>query len=264
MRVAITGASGFIGANLVHAFRAAGSDVEALTRRSGFRLGETFTATGDVLVHCAHEWRPRFATFNVEASAKLFEEARANGFSRIVFVSSLAARSDSHSNYGREKYIIESFLNPAVDAIVRPGLVVGDGGLFRSMYQSIRRTGIAPIFQGGRQPVYTVGIDDLTAAILAIALRSGHGIYTVASTQPVMMRDLLVSIAKAQRRPLLLLPLPYRAVLALVEAAERARISLPITAETLRGLQNLVELEHSSDNELGLQFRPLNELLKGF
>src|SRR6266699_1150692 len=114
MRCFVTGASGFIGANLVHELVARGHDVKALLRSGGDLRGlkgaDFERVTGDVSGHekltvamrgcdwCFHvaasyhlwlrDYAPMYAA-NVEGTRHVIEAAAAAGCSRIVYTSTV-------------------------------------------------------------------------------------------------------------------------------------------------------------------------------
>lgn len=273
----VTGATGFIGSALVTAFSRAGWNVVALCRRPEMRtpiegvvyrryeLGDALEYGGEALVHCAYEPDGKAGageSINVTGSARLIESARARGVRKIVFLSSMASGMDAGSRYGREKFSIERMLDHTSDLIVRPGLVIGDGGLFRAMTQTIRKTHLAPVFHGGRQPVYTVAIRDLCAALVRLVEAEASGTYTLASAEPVEMKTLLTRVGRRYNVPVHLIPLPYTATLWLTAVADAIGLKLPISSESVRGIRNLRRIEVPSYRDLGIVPRSFDDALQ--
>lgn len=268
-RVVITGGNGFIGSHLAKACAAEGWSVTALSRNTArsandekiihasYSLGERFTYAGDVLIHCAYDRNqasPR--NFNVETTARLFDEARNAGFTKIVFMSSLSASADAQTSYGAQKYLTEERLDISRDLVIRPGLVVGEGGLFAAMRTSLQRFRIAPVFDGGRQPVYLVAISDLSNAILRLIRSDASGLFTIAAPAAMPLREIYQCIAAADALRIHLLPLPQAATLWFVSLCERLGLRLPISAESLHGVRNLKYLDVPQYPEIG--FTPMN------
>ena len=270
--VIITGAGGFIGSALLSTFAQANWKVIGLCRRPPFtgpastnieyrqyELGDTLTCDGDVLVHCAYDAAAAGATdVNLEGSARLFADARERNISKIIFISSLASKADAASRYGSEKYRIEQLLCPSRDLIVRPGLVIGKGGLFGSMIDSMYRLRIAPVFNGGTQPVYTVSIGDLCAATLRFVERECCGSYIVAAREPVTMKNLYLGLARALGVQVRLVPLPSSVTVLLLSVAEKAGLRLPIASESVRGVRNLRTLAIPSYDNFGMELKSFN------
>ena len=205
-----------------------------------------------IVIHCAHA---REQNVNRPGAERLFHAARRAGVRSIVFLSSLASDREAHSRYGREKSEIESLLDPRRDVILRPGLVVGDGGLFAAMTDSIRRFHVAPIVERGLQPVYTIEVSDLVGAAVDIVTAGGAGLYLLAAPQPRPLRELYYEIARRAQTRVLLVPVPYSMLVSALSRAERWGLPLPISAETLRGVRNLRTFEIPRYREVTRELR---------
>jgi nucleoside-diphosphate-sugar epimerase len=267
--VAVTGGNGFVGRALVQAFRRAGAPVIPLVRRpaqDGERSFDLRNAANvdlsgvDVLVHCALEpYRDGDASpddVNVDGSRMLFEVARAAGVRRCVFISSTAARPDASSPYGRQKFAVEACLGPD-DLVIRPGLVIGPGGLFKTMFDAIEKRGIAPIFSGGSQPVYFVALRDLAEVVVELVQRGRTGLVIAAAPEPATMKRVYETIARVAARPLRLIPLPYGPVMFVLRCAERLGVHLPITSGSLRSLAGMRALAFSNESVINFPFEHL-------
>lgn len=251
---AITGANGFVGSALLRTFAGAGWRVIALTRRAlddpeaewrRYDLEDPGVPAGllagvDVLVHCAYVRRrsgvDAFAA-NVRASKMLFDAARAAGVKQLIFVSSLAASEDARSEYGRQKFRIEQMLDPNADAIVRAGLVLGNGGLFARMQEYLRRRSFVPLIEGGRQPVQTVDVDDLSTCVLRIAERHLTGVFTIADYPGTTYAEFYRLIAGSVRARVRFISLPFWLFDTGLRVAEALRIPLPVDRDNLLGIR---------------------------
>ena len=282
-RAAVTGASGLLGARLCSHLRERGWEVRALVRDPErctlagvdvrrFRMPDAIDpgslAGVELLVHCAATTRARerVAAGDVDeaGSRALFELARAAGVERTVFLSSVSARADAPSRYGRSKLAIESALDPRRDLALRLGLVLsrGGGGLFERMVEWVRRLRWIPVFGGGSQPVQPIHVGDVCRALDLALERRAAGVLVLADPEPVPFRALLEEIARRLGRPCRLVPIPFAPALAAARVAERLRLPLPIGSENLLGLQAQRFVPSSADLErLGLRLRPLAESL---
>ncbi|HTU68865.1 MAG TPA: NAD(P)H-binding protein [Candidatus Baltobacteraceae bacterium] len=267
--MAVTGASGFVGGHLIQTFAGAGWRIDALARRETpalARMGITVRPYGleapavpdlsgvDVLIHCAYGGRGA----DISAAKRLFEQARRSGVASIVFVSSLLASETGSSRYAKEKFAIETMLDPARDIVLRPGLIIGGGGLFEAMTRSISRFPVAPLTEGER-PVYTIAIDDLTAATFDIISEGAAGVYLLAASRPTTLRALYGEIGRRAGKRVTIVSLPYSALLATALIAERLGLHVPVTAENLRGLRNLRTFEIPEYPIVKRRFRSLHE-----
>jgi NADH dehydrogenase len=209
--VAVTGAAGFVGGALCRALVRHGFTVRALVRdRSAARLDPALQRARcalpdgidprafegvDVLVHAAWATRETDAAkarlVNEDGTRRLLDAARRASVRSRVFLSSIAARPDAPSYYGRSKWEAERLFDDPADLIVRPGLVLGPGGqgLFQQLLGAAERLHVVPLFAGGRQPLHTVHIDDLCDAVVVALQRGLTGTIAVAEPEPIAMKD---------------------------------------------------------------------------
>src|SRR5262249_528679 len=122
--------------------------------------------------------RPEARRLNVDGSRGLIEDARQAGVRKIVFLSSMSAVPATPSPYGQDKLAVSAMLGPSTDLVIRPGLVLGAGGLFDRLAGFVRRRRLVPVV-GGKQRFQTVLVDDLAEAICQAIERDISGELTV-------------------------------------------------------------------------------------
>ena len=258
--VVVTGAAGSLGRHLCETFRARGREVRALVRAperfalAGVRaarcdlpgvLDESVLSGATAIVHCAYATRTtdmeEARRVNDDGTRRVLDAARRAGIPRVVFISSIIARPDAPSYYARSKHALETLLAAGRDLVVRPGLILAreGNGLFQQMRDTIRRTHVVPLFDGGRQPVQTVHMADVCEAIARALDRDLTGALDVAEPEALPLGTFLRMIAARLRVRCLFLPLPFRPVLAAVRAIEAARLPFPLRSESMLGLQAL-------------------------
>jgi NADH dehydrogenase len=261
--VAITGASGFIGSRIARRFVERGWRVLALVRDPSRSPGVPYDLAGPVptldgvdwLVHAAYV--PGEELVNVEGSRRLVEALPPGG--RSLFISSVAAQPGTTSHYGRQKLACE----PLFDAALRPGLVLGDGGLVRRTANVMRRMRMVPLVAGGRQPLQTIAVDDVVTAVERVVDRGLVGVYTVADARPTTYRDVYRAIAAALGLRVLFVPVPYGALELALRSAAVARIDLGVGTDNLRGLRSARFIDTTADLErLGLRPEPMEAALR--
>jgi nucleoside-diphosphate-sugar epimerase len=190
MRLAVTGATGFVGSHLLDAALAAGHEVTALTRRDqAARNGvnwvagdlhdraalERLVVGADAVIHVAGVITGRtaavFERANVEGTLAMLAAATAGGVRRFVHVSSLAAREPNLSLYGASKARAEELVHGSgLDwAIVRPPAVYGPGDKETLELFRMAKLGIMLMPPKGR--VSVLHVDDLGRLLLTLAER---------------------------------------------------------------------------------------------
>ena len=284
--VAVTGATGFIGRHLCDALRRSGWEVRALARdtsaypftEAGVRmfacdlpsaLDERALSGARAVIHCAYLTRhtdlDEARRVNDEGTRRVIGASRAAGVERFVFMSSQSAHREALSYYGRSKLELETLTTPGRDLVVRPGLVLGrgDAGLFHRLCDTVRQSRVIPLFGGGRQPLQTVHVDDLCAAVLSALEKEIAGCFTVAEPEPIEMRRFLEMVAIGLGRRPLFLPVPLAPALAALRTLEAMRIPFPVSSENLLGLKQMRAADTAADlRTLGVRARPARESLE--
>ena len=280
--IAITGAQGFIGRQIVEHFADQGWEVRALARHPATisephityyrydltgRLNPQALIGVDYLIHAAyikHDHKhPDALKLNYDGTAKLLAAARKHHIKRTIFISSLSARADAVSHYGQQKYAIEQLFNTPDDTIIRPGLVVGPGGLVKETADFMQTKHIIPLVGGGQQPVQIIGIGELVTAIDTILTSDIGGTFTLASSRVYPYREFYKIIAQHVHAKVIFIPLPFAVMRALIRLANALRIPLAITEDNLLGLQQMERLTTAADlRRLNLTIRPLKTTLK--
>ena len=188
LKLAVTGATGFVGGRLLDLALAAGHEVRALTRRpQPDRNGVTWVEGAldrpdsldrlcqgaDVVIHVAGVINARdaagFESGNVTGTAATIAAAEKAGIKRFVHVSSLAAREPKLSIYGATKAGSEALVaaSSIPSAIVRPPAVYGPGD--REMLELFRMAKRGFIFLPPQGRLSVIHADDLARLLLALA-----------------------------------------------------------------------------------------------
>jgi len=276
----VTGASGLVGSAIVNALLRDGWHVLYCSRRmppagndvtwvpydlAWSALPPDFGAGAEVLIHAAlatgRQRNPLAA--NVGGTALLLDAARRSGINRRVFISSLAAGTDAPSNYAQQKRSVERYFESESDTVIRPGLVIGDGGLFKMLCRQIGRRAPVPLIDGGRQPVQTVLDDDLARVVVKAARERIAGTFSVGEPQPVEYRAFLQAIARALRVPIAFLSMPFWLADLGARAASALPLHLPVSREQLLGLRAMRPQPVTSDPRLlDAPVRPYDESIR--
>jgi NADH dehydrogenase len=284
--ILVSGATGFLGRRLcthlarqgwtvralardpAAARRAAGGPIEAFHCVLPGTIEEAaFDGGGHALVHAAAATRgPRAAeaeAVDIEGSRRLFEMARRRGVRRIVFLSSMSAGPDAPARYGRDKWRVEQMLEPGRDVAVRPGLVVGPGGLFARMRAGLARWRIAPLVYGGGQRLTVLWWEDLCLAVERVLDGAPFSVVRACAPEPVGLRRILADLATLDGHRVVPVPLPGETLAWLIALAERGGLRLPITADNVISLRQPPSADtHGDLPQLGLEARAWAEMLE--
>ena len=197
LRIAMTGATGFVGAETLSQALAVGHHVTAITRRAQppqARLKwvhgsledraalSTLMRDADVVIHIAGVVnapdREGFELGNARGTMAVVDAMRQRGVRRLIHVSSLSAREPQLSDYGWSKALAERHVKASgLDwTIVRPPAIYGPGD--REMLELFRmaKRGIMLMPPEGRLSVIEVG--DLARLLLVLASQFLLGRYT--------------------------------------------------------------------------------------
>jgi len=270
----VTGATGYVGRALVRAAQKRGIRIVAASRRRPATPAEwirydladavdpAILPDGATLVHLAAETRASSEatdTIEIDAAMRLVEASRVRR-SRIIFVSSQAARKDAPTRYGRIKWRIESLVLGAGGSVVRPGLVYGGapGGVFADLLQLVQRMPLLPALWPAPH-VQPIHVDDLAAALIAIAERSDAGAhaYNLGAAVPITFTAFLRVLARMRLRRLRPgVPVPFACVNAAMAVARLFGRS--VDPDRVRSLRELPVMHTAADMAaLDVVLRPL-------
>jgi len=256
-KVLITGANGFLGSNLCAYFAKKGWQVEALvhnmpqTQVAGvsyhlFDLAEEpeqgyFEGT-DYLIHAAYiklDAKHDAYELNIEGSQRLLAMSKKCGVKKNIFISSIASREDALSIYGMQKYACEKLFKSATDLVLRPGLILGNGGLFAQLKDYLQKSRFIPLISGGKQPMQTIHIDDITLAIDKCIEKDLTGILPIASTETMNNKEFYkIVCANIGTKPFFIY-LPFGIIFTLLSITETIGITLAVSRENLLGLKKM-------------------------
>ena len=257
--IAITGSNGFIGKAMVNYFLEKGWKVVGLCRKpmqqSGnhpnlsflsYTLEEGLQSSHlegvDTLLHLAFlpasSQAPKSYEINLAEVQNLVKIAKTSTI-QIVYFSSMSAHQKAVSQYGKHKFEAEELLKDKPVLVLKPGLVIGKGGMLEKMKGLMLKSPIIPLVSGGNQPVQTLSMDDLCEATYTLMIQNEKGIWPLAEAVPSSMLNLYKSMADIMRVKPYFLSVPYPLIYIPAYFADKLGISLPITLENLKGLKKL-------------------------
>jgi nucleoside-diphosphate-sugar epimerase len=263
--VVVTGANGFVGRALCKELTHQGAIVRAMVREPSqcddlrpFAQGGIyhFDLAGALdckalkrpvraMIHCAWMLQSDGANadaINVGGTRRLIEHCRRGGVEQFVFVSSLAAHEDARSGYGRSKWMIEDEMPKGYATIIKPGTIVGVGGVFARLRKLVRFLPAIPVFYANNR-IQTVYIDDLVSAIVQSLEKRAKGVQIVASDEDVSIRDLYRGIARLEAKRRLMVPCYGDLALAFAVIARAFHLATRMSADNLLRIRNIRRFE---------------------
>lgn len=178
-KILITGANGFIGNALATDLLKNNYDVYGTTRsgQSQISLTNCFKASleaplsqdildinFELVIHCAVAIGENEYHLN-SRGVQLWSEQLETNCKAQLFFSSISALSDNDTPYAQAKRELEQWCLEKAHTILRPGLVIGEGGLFLRMKKLIKKLPILPLLGGGKANTYFTGIHQIQSFI---------------------------------------------------------------------------------------------------
>jgi nucleoside-diphosphate-sugar epimerase len=256
MNIMITGVTGFLGSALARSFFGEGHVVSGTSSRlpqpgnalppeitvSRLGLGEPVPPRHfqkiDYVIHCAHDFASGGFDRNVEGTKRVFEAARASGVPCQAFITSYSATRTSQTEYGRVKFALETFFEERGGAVLKPGLVLGSGGLGGSMLQKIKNSWVAPIPHGVTFPY--VGTADFVQTVKEIVFSGQRGLHNIFYPDFTTFAEVAIAVRREVGRPFLTIPIPIGAFTRFLVTAEflldKMGIRLAVRSDNLKSL----------------------------
>jgi len=182
-RIAVTGASGFVGRHLVARLEAGGHAVVPLSRGTGFDLAlpdpdalARALKGCDAVVHCAGINREigtqTYDAVHVRGTQALVAAAQAAGVRRISVLSFLRARPDGPTAYHRTKWAAEALVRESgIDStVLKAGVIHGRGDhLLDHLSHALYTFPVFALVGLREQAVRPVAVDDVARLLEAAA-----------------------------------------------------------------------------------------------
>lgn len=222
MKVAITGASGFVGSHLAQVLLACGHEVVAVARgvrkselelssprltwfasdlSNARQLAQAFLSC-DAIAHCAGINREiadqTYEKVHVRGTRNVLDAARAAGVPRIAMLSFLRARPNCGSAYHESKWAAEEMLRQSgLDfTVIKAGMIYGLGDhMLDHLTKSLNTLPFFATVGMHELPIRPLAIEDLIRLLCAALLEGRMSRSTIAVTGPEELR-----LSEAARR----------------------------------------------------------------
>jgi len=206
----------------------------------------------DVIIHLAHDFSAKSAEVNIIGTQRIANSARSANIKTQVYISSYSAREDATSEYGKTKYHLERFFLSDGGVVARPGLILGNGGIFQRMVNLVEKFPVIPLLGGGRGEVPLISLNVLCESLYKILLLKHHKKpdYNIFLPKLITLKALLTTIAKTQGKTRLFVPVPALPLLMMIRMFSMLGIRLPINEDNIRGFVSNQDRVHTSDLEL--------------
>lgn len=240
--IAVTGATGFVGREVVKQARAAGFPVRVIVREPKTSAPGCEVFHGNViyepslagafdgvkcvihLVGIIHARRENtFERVHTEATRHVLDAAKKAGVKRYLHMSALGTRADGRSRYHQTKWAAEELVRRSGLAwtIFRPSLIYGPGDIsINVLSKVVRRAPFVPVLGNGHSKIQPVSVENVAKCFVA-AIRNDESVgKTYDLCGPVAFTwnefyDKLLAF-HGLRKPKLHLPLPVARVQAAV------------------------------------------------
>jgi uncharacterized protein YbjT (DUF2867 family) len=229
MKIAITGATGFVGTHLTSRLESEGHELVLIARRSrnsARLLVSDLSNTGELceqftgckaIAHCAGINREigeqTFARVHIEGTRNVVEAAKAAGVEKIVLMSFLRARPDCGSPYHESKWEAEELVrNSGLDyTILKAGVVYGRGDhMLDHLSHALHTFPVFGLVGMKEKSIRPLAIEDLVHVMRASLIDRRMKRQTVAVVGPeeIYLSEAVRRVAEVVGKQPLMFPLP--------------------------------------------------------
>lgn len=224
MNILITGASGFIGQNLIQSLIDTEHSISACINKTPlpfnvkifkFDFANMLKITDwlpyltniDVVINCvgiiAENKKHSFEIMHEKAPIALFKACEKSQVKRVIQVSALGADNSAQVAYHKTKKQADDYLrNSTLEWLVlRPSLVFGEGGKSFNYFQKLSKLPLIPLIGKGQQLIQPVQINLLIKTISkSIKTKQAKQTIDVVGEQAISYRDWMIKLRQNQSK----------------------------------------------------------------
>ena len=250
MRIAITGANGFVGTHLTHRLESEGHELVLISRRRGKDdrvFANDLTDAGTltelfrdckVVTHCAginrEIGKQTYRRVHIDGTRNVVEAAKAAGVEKIVLMSFLRARANCGSPYHESKWEAEEIVrNSGLDyTIIKAGVIYGLGDHMLDHLSHALHT--FPVFATvglKEKSVRPLAVEDLVHVMRAAIVDRRMKRQTLALLGPeeIYLSEAVCRVAEVVGKRPLMFPLPVFCHRLMAHVFERT-MKVPLTS----------------------------------
>jgi len=249
MKIAITGATGFVGSHLTTRLISEGHEVVRIARR---RIGDAIVHSGlenvdqltaafaecKAVAHCAginREIRDQtYARVHVEGTRNVVAAAKNAGVEKIVLLSFLRARPDCGSPYHESKWAAEEIVRDSgLDyTVIKAGIVYGRGDhMLDHLSHALHTFPVFGLVGVKEKSIRPLAVEDLVHVMRAALVDRRMKRQTIALVGPeeIYLSEAVLRVAEVVGKRPLMFPLPVVCHELMARAFERF-MKVPLTS----------------------------------
>lgn len=280
MKIIITGSNSFIGRSIVPPLAEKGHCLYGLQRSHTFLPG--VIPLGRLEVMCSPQntilWHEAEAIIHLIHDRSIpqenllgfiswydeLEKAATKAKLRQIYISSYSARPDAVSLYGKTKFALESLFIRRGHSVVRPALVLGQGGVFGNILRLAQNCPIIPVPGGNHIRMPFISSHQLADALHCMLTNpQAPIILNAASVEHYSLKEMLQAALRHTGKKKIYISVPMTSALWGLHLVERLHIKLPFSSDSLASLILPINYHQSNLHTLIERLETLEEAVSG-